>query len=147
MEIVTSYLVNYTTYQPNFIIVCALVFLYVGAFVSFLVYASTIDKIIRQTVTRIGLGLFILAISWSFIINTKMVENYHYYEVQEIYIHDYDISLKTYMEDYEILDSTPVSITVRSRDWKNEYPELVGKKTDFDIKTLDAENNPLGKDN
>lgn len=29
----------------------------------------------------------------------------------------------------------------------NEYPELVGKKTDFDIKTIDAENNPLGKDN
>lgn len=147
MEIATSYLVNYTTYQPNFIVVSALVFLYVGAFVSLLVCASTIDKIIRQIATRIGLGLFILAISWSFIINTKMIENYHYYQVQEIYIHDYDISLKTYMEDYEILDSTPVSITVRSRDWKNEYPELVGKKTDFDIKTIDAENNPLGKDN
>ena len=146
MEIATSYLINYTTYQPNFIIVGALVFLYVGAFVCFLVCASTIDKIIRQIATRIGLGLFILAISWSFIINTKMVENYHYYEAQEIYIHDYDISLKTCMEDYEILDSTPVSITVRSRDWKNEYPELVGKKTDFDIKTLDAENDPLGKD-
>lgn len=147
MEIATSYLVNYTTYQPNFIVVGALVFLYVGAFVCFLVCVSIIDKIIRQIVTRIGLGLFILAISWSFIINTKMVENYHYYEAQEIYIHDYDISLKTCMEDYEILDSTPVSITVRSRDWKNEYPELVGKKTDFDIKTLDAENDPLGKDN
>lgn len=147
MEIATSYLVNYTTYQPNYIVVCALVFLYVGAFVSFLVYVSIIDKIIRQITTRIGLGLFILAISWSFIINTKMVENYHYYQVQEIYIHDYDISLKTYMEDYEILDSTPASITVRSRDWKNEYPELVGRKTDFDIKTIDAENNPLGKDN
>ena len=147
MEIATSYLVNYTTYQPNFIVVCALVFLYVGTFVCLLVWASTIDKIIRQITTRTGLGLFILAISWSFIINTKMVENYHYYQVQEIYIHDYDISLKTYMEDYEILDSTPVSITVRSRDWKNEYPELVGKKTDFDTKTLDAENDPLGKDN
>ena len=83
----------------------------------------------------------------TYIYQTKIVENYHYYQVQEIYIHDYDISLKTYMEDYEILDSTPVSITVRSRDWKNEYPELVGKKTDFDIKTIDAENNPLGKDN
>lgn len=147
MEIAASYLVNYTTYQPNFIIVYALVFLYVGAFVSFLICVSIIDKIIRQIVTRIGLGLFILAISWSFIINTKMVENYHYYQVQEIYIYDYDISLKTYMEDYEILESTPVSVTVRSRDWKNEYPELVGKKTDFDIKTINAENNPLGKDN
>lgn len=146
MEIAASYLVNYTTYQPNFIVVCALVFLYVGAFVSFLVWASDIDKIICQITTKLGLGLFILAISWSFIINTKMVENYHYYQVQEIYIHDYDISLKTYIEDYEILDSTPVSITVRSRDWKNEYPELIGKKTDFDIKTLDAENDPLGKD-
>lgn len=147
MEIASSYLVNYTTYQPNLIVVCALVFLYVGAFVSLLICVSIIDKIIRQIVTRIGLGLFILAISWSFIINTKMVENYHYYQVQEIYIYDYDISLKTYMEDYEILESTPVSITVRSRDWKNEYPELVGKKTYFDIKTIDAENNPLGKDN
>ena len=146
MEIAASYLVNYTTYQPNFIVVCALVFLYVGTFVSFIVYASDIDKIICQIAARIGLGLFILAISGSFIINTKMVENYHYYEVQEIYIHDYDISLKTCMEDYEILDSTPVSITVRSRDWKNEYPELVGKKTNFDIKTFDAENDPLGKD-
>ena len=146
MEIATSYLVNYTTYQPNFIIVCALVFLYVGTFVSFLVYASVIDKIICQITARIGLGLFILAISGSFIINTKIVDNYHYYEVQEIYVHDYDISLKYFMEDYEILDSTPVSITVRSRDWKNEYPELVGKKTDFDIKTLDAKNDPLGKD-
>lgn len=147
MEIASSYLVNYTTYQPNLIVVYALVFLYVGAFVSFLVCVSIIDKIIRQIATRIGLGLFILAISWSFIINTKMVENYHYYQAQEIYVHDYDISLKTYMEDYEILESTPVSVTVRSRDWKNEYPELVGKKTDFDIKTIDAENNPLGKDN
>lgn len=146
MEIATSYLVNYATYQPNFIVVGALVFLYVGAFISFLVWASDIDKIICQITTKLGLGLFILAISWSFIINTKMVENYHYYQVQEIYIHDYDISLKTYIEDYEILDSTPVSITVRSRDWKNEYPELIGKKTDFDIKTLDAENDPLGKD-
>lgn len=62
MEIAAAYLVNYTTYQPNFIIVGALVFLYVGAFVSLLVWASTIDKIICQIATRIGLGLFILAI-------------------------------------------------------------------------------------
>lgn len=102
---------------------------------------------LKKALARICLGALILGIVWTYIFQIRIVENYHYYQVQEIYIHDYDISLKTYMEDYEILDSTPVSITVRSRDWKNEYPELVGKKTYFDIKTIDAENNPLGKDN
>ena len=67
MEIAASYLVNYTTYQHNFIVVGALVFLYVGAFISFIVWASDIDKIICQITTKLGLGLFILAISWSFI--------------------------------------------------------------------------------
>lgn len=146
MEIATSYLVNYTTWNPSDFWCVLIAILFLISFFSFCLFVGEKDRLLRKVFVRIGLGTLILAVSWTYIYQAKIVENYHYYQVQEIYIHDYDISLKTCMEDYEILDSTPVSITVRSRDWKNEYPELVGKKTDFDIKTLDAENNPLGKD-
>ena len=147
MEIAASYLVNYTTWIPSDFWCVLITILFLISFFSFCLFVGEKDRLLKKVFIRVGLGTLILAVTWTYIYQTKIVENYHYYQVQEIYIHDYDISLKTYMEDYEILDSTPVSITVRSRDWKNEYPELVGKKTDFDIKTIDAENNPLGKDN
>lgn len=147
MEIAASYLVNYTTWPRSDFWSGSIVVLFLISLFNFVLFVGEKDTLLRKVFVRIGLGTLILAVSWTYIYQAKIVENYHYYQVQEIYIHDYDISLKTYMEDYEILDSTPVSITVRSRDWKNEYPELIGKKTDFDIKTIDAENNPLGKDN
>lgn len=147
MEIASSYLVNYTTWHPSDFWSVFIAILFLVSFFSFLIFFGEYDKLLRQVLVRVGLGTLILGIAWTYIFQTKLVENYHYYQVQEIYVHDYDISLKAYMEDYEILDSTPVSITVRSRDWKNEYPELIGKKTDFNIKTFDAENDPLGKDN
>lgn len=147
MEIAASYLVNYTTYNLSIFGFLSIITLVVIFFLSILISPTVTDTLLKKALARICLGALILGIVWTYIFQIRIVENYHYYQVQEIYIHDYDISLKTYMEDYEILDSTPVSITVRSRDWKNEYPELVGKKTYFDIKTIDAENNPLGKDN
>ncbi len=147
MEIAASYLVNYTTWPRSDFWSGAIAVLFLISLFNFVFFVGEKDTLLRKVFVRIGLGTLILAVSWTYIYQAKIVENYHYYQVQEIYIHDYDISLKTYMEDYEILDSTPVSITVRSRDWKNEYPELIGKKTAFDIKTIDAENNPLGKDN
>ena len=147
MEIAASYLVNYTTYNPSTFCLMSIITLFLISFLSTLISSNEKNTLLKKALIRIGLGALILGIVCVCIYQTKIVENYHYYQVQEIYIHDYNISLKTYMEDYEILESTPVSVTVRSRDWKNEYPELVGKKTDFDIKTIDAENNPLGKDN
>lgn len=146
MEIAASYLVNYTTWIPSDFWCVSIVVLFLISFFSFMIFVGEHDKLLKQVLVRIGLGTLILGVAWLYIYQTKIVENYHYYQVQEIYVHDYDISLKAYIEDYEILDSTPVSITVRSRDWKNEYPELIGKRTDFDIKTIDAENDPLGKD-
>lgn len=147
MEIAASYLVNYTTYNPSTFCLMSIITLFLISFLSTLISSNEKNTLLKKALIRIGLGALIFGIVCTCIYQIKIVENYHYYQVQEIYIHDYDISLKTYMEDYEILESTPVSVTVRSRDWKNEYPELVGKKTDFDIKTIDAENNPLGKDN
>lgn len=147
MEIATSYLVNYITWNPSVFWPVFISVLFLISFFSLFLFVGEKDKLLKKVFIRVGLGTLILAVSWTYIYQTKMVESYHYYQVQEIYIHDYDISLKTYMEDYEILESTPVSITIRSRDWKNEYPELIGKKTDFDIATFDAENDPLGKDN
>ena len=147
MEIAASYLVNYITWNPSAFWSVFIFILFLISFFSLCLFVGEKDKLLRKVFARIGLGTLILAISWTYIYHTKMVESYHYYQVQEIYVHDYDISLKYFMEDYEILGSTPVSITVRSRDWKNEYPELIGKKTDFDIATFDAENDPLGKDN
>lgn len=147
MEIAASYLVNYTTYNPSTFCLMSIITLFLISFLSTLISSNEKNTLLKKALIRIGLGALILGIVCACIYQAKIVENYHYYQVQEIYIHDYDIALKTYMENYEILESTPVSVTVRSRDWKNEYPELVGKKTDFDIKTIDAENNPLGKDN
>ena len=147
MEIAASYLINYTTWNPSKFWPVFIFCLFLISFFSLCLFVGEKDALLKKVFARIGLGTLILAVSWTYIYQTKMIESYHYYQVQEIYVHDYDISLKYFMEDYEILESTPVSITVRSRDWKNEYPELIGKKTDFDIATFDAENDPLGKDN
>ena len=149
---IDSYIVKWSTFTDSF--------LYDGlcvAFFTFLISAAVLigialkfflnEKLYLKQLLRYALVCASIC-CFSFVALAYNLNNtFRYYQVETYAVKDYEVSLRYWVENYEILESTSNTITVRSRQWRNEYLELQGTDVAADTISVDPINKPLGKEN
>ena len=154
MICIDSYIVKWSTFTDSFLSkslsAVFFIFLIAGAIlgaITILEKLFTREKFFSNSLLHYALICAFISCFSLALFGYNLSKSFHYYQVETYVVKDYEVSLKYWIENYEILESTPNTITVRSRQWRDEYLELQGTDVDTDTISVDPINEPLGKEN